>query len=42
MLLKRVRVDVEDIIHVYASMVRYLLQYVSEPWHPGLTTEQSN
>ncbi len=31
-----------DIIDVYVSIIRSVLEYACEVWHPGLTREQSN
>jgi hypothetical protein len=41
-LLKRAKVPPNDIIQVYNSIIRSLLEYACEIWHPGLTKQQSN
>jgi hypothetical protein len=40
-LLKRAGVSPADIIHVYCSMIRSLLEYACVIWHPGTTNQQS-
>ena len=37
-LLKRAGISPIDIVQVYCSIVRSVLEYVCEVWHPGLTT----
>ncbi len=41
-LLKRACKSPSDIIDVYVSIKRSVLEYACEVWHPGLTREQSN
>ena len=41
MLLKRAGVSKHDIIAVYTSIVRSVLEYACELWHPGLTNDQT-
>ncbi len=41
-LLKRAGKPEEDQLHVYCSIVRSVLDYASEVWHPGLTKELSD
>jgi hypothetical protein len=40
-LLKRANIPPMDIIHVYYSTIRSLLEYACEVWHPGITKQQS-
>ena len=40
-LLKRASIPATDIVHVYCSIIRSLLEYACEVWHPGLTKQQS-
>ena len=37
-LLKRAGISPTDIVQVYCSIVRSVLEYACEVWHPGLTT----
>ena len=39
-LLKRANIPSLDIVHVYCSTVRSLLEYACEVWHPGITKQQ--
>ena len=41
-LLKRAGKQASDIVQVYVSKIRSVLEYACEVWHPGLTQEQSN
>ena len=41
-LLKRANISPTEIIEVYNSIIRSLLEYACEIWHPGLTKQQSN
>ena len=41
-LLKRAGRPPEDIVRVYTSIVRSVLEYASEVWHPALTKEQTH
>jgi hypothetical protein len=41
-LLKRADISPSDIVHVFCSIIRSLLEYACEVWSPGLTKEQSN
>jgi hypothetical protein len=40
-LLRRAGVDPKDIVRVFTSIVRSVLEYACEVWHPGLTQEQT-
>ncbi len=40
-LLKHADKSPSDIIDVYVSIIRSVLEYASDLWHPGLTREQS-
>jgi len=40
-LLRRAGVPKNDIIQVYTSIIRSMLEYACEVWHPGLTSKQS-
>ena len=40
-LLKRAGVQHQDLIAIYCSLVRSILEYAAVVWHPGLTEEQS-
>jgi hypothetical protein len=39
-LLKRANIPPLDIVHVYCSTIRSLLEYACEVWHPGLSKQQ--
>ena len=39
-LLKRANIPALDIVHVYCSTIRSLLEYACEVWHPGITKQQ--
>ena len=41
-LLKRANINPSDIITVYCSTIRSILEYACEVWHPGLTKQLSN
>jgi len=41
-LLKRAGKTPGDIVAVYTSLIRPVLEYACEAWHPGLTKKQSN
>ncbi len=41
-LLRRAGVDAKDIVSVFTSIVRSVLEYACEVWHPGLTQEQTS
>ena len=41
-MLKRAGVSITDITQVYTAIVRSVLEYAFEVWHPGLTQELSN
>jgi len=41
-LLRRAAVSPGDIVNVFTSLIRPVLEYACEVWHPGLTQEQSN
>ena len=41
-LLKRAGRPPNDIVSVYKAIIRSVLEYASEVWHPALTVEQSN
>ncbi len=41
-LLRRAGKSPEELIHVYCSTIRSVLEYCAEVWHPSLTVEQSN
>ncbi len=41
-LLKRAKVSPGDIVNIFVSLVRSVLEYACEVWHAGLTQEQSN
>lgn len=41
-LLKRANIPSVDIVHVFCSIIRSLLEYACEIWNPGLTKQQSN
>jgi hypothetical protein len=41
-LLRRAGIDPMDIIKVYCSIVRSVLEYAAIIWHPGLTCQQSS
>ena len=41
-LLKRAGKHASDIVQVYISKIRSVLEYACEVWHPGLTQEQSD
>ena len=41
-LLRRSGVSPQDILHVYTSMIRPVLEYACEVWHTQLTVEQSD
>lgn len=40
-LLKRAGVPANDIVKVYSTITRPILEYAAEIWHPGLTKQQS-
>ncbi len=40
-MLKRSGVNVLDIVTVYCSIIRTILEYASPVWHPGLTKAES-
>ena len=40
-MLRRAKVNVMDIVGIYCSKVRPILEYASPVWHAGLTQEQS-
>ena len=40
-LLKRAKISGNDIIHVYNSIIRSVMEYACEVWHPGLTKYQT-
>ena len=40
-MLKRVGISLTDIFHVYTSIIRPILEYACEVWHPGLSKELS-
>ena len=40
-MLKRSGVNVLDIVTVYCSIIRSILEYASPVWHPGLTKAES-
>ena len=39
-LLKRANIQPLEIVHVYCSTIRSILEYACEVWHPGLTKQQ--
>ena len=41
-LLSRARVSQADIVQVYCSIIRSVLEYACPVWHPGLTKLQTN
>ena len=41
-LLKRANISPFDIVHVFCSIIRSLLEYACEVWHPSLTLQQSH
>ena len=41
-MLRRSKVTPMDIIHIYCSKIRPVLEYASAVWHAGLTKEQSD
>jgi len=38
----RAGVDIDDVVMVYCSIIRSILEYASPVWHPGLTVAQTN
>jgi len=40
--LNRARISPEDIVTVYCSLIRSILEYACPVWHSGLTTAQNN
>jgi hypothetical protein len=40
-LLKRAGLSADEVTQVYCSIIRSVLEYATELWHPGLTNEQS-
>ena len=41
-MLRRAKVSAKDIVSIFCSKIRPVLEYASPVWHPGLTNEQSN
>jgi hypothetical protein len=41
-LLRRAGLSTEDLVQVYQSIIRSVLEYAVELWHPGLSKEQSD
>ena len=41
-MLRRAKVSGEDIMQIFSSKIRPVLEYASPVWHPGLTCEQSD
>ena len=41
-MLRRAKVSAKDIVSIFCSKMRPVLEYASPVWHPGLTNEQSN
>ena len=41
-MLKRAGVELNDIVRIYTSLVRSVLEYACQVWHTGLTSQQSD
>ena len=41
-MLKRANVEIDDLVRIYTTVIRPILEYACQVWHTRLTTEQSH